>query len=94
MNTSRTRLAEADIEEIAIYISQDNPNAAIRWLDTLEAKFETIAEMPGMGILRGYIRPDLRSLAFGNYLIFYHEIDAGIEILRVLHGARQWEDLL
>lgn len=30
----------------------------------------------------------------GNYLILYRPIEAGVEIVRVLHGARQWRDLL
>jgi toxin ParE1/3/4 len=30
----------------------------------------------------------------GNYVILYRPIEAGVEIVRVLHGARQWQDLL
>lgn len=32
--------------------------------------------------------PALRSSPVGNYLIFYRPLPDGIEILRVLHGAR------
>jgi toxin ParE1/3/4 len=31
---------------------------------------------------------------FRNHLIFYRPIDDGIEIVRVLHGARDWQNLL
>ena len=30
----------------------------------------------------------LRSLPLGNYIIFYRPIDDGIEVVRILHGAR------
>jgi len=33
-------------------------------------------------------------MSFGNYMIVYREVDIGVEIVRVLHGARRWEDLL
>lgn len=50
--------------------------------------------MPGLGVARPDVRPDLRMLPAGNYLILYCEIDGGAEIVRVVHGARQWQDLL
>jgi hypothetical protein len=31
---------------------------------------------------------------FRRYLIFYRLIDSGVEILRVIHGARDIEDIL
>lgn len=47
-----------------------------------------------MGVARFDIRRGLRMFPVGNYLILYREIDDGAEILRVIHGARQWQDLL
>ena len=38
--------------------------------------------------------PGLRMLPAGSYLILYQQVDKGVEIARVLHGARQWQDLL
>lgn len=40
------------------------------------------------------IAPGLRSFPVGKYLIFYRLIDGGLEIVRVLHGARDIENLL
>lgn len=34
------------------------------------------------------------SVFMGNYLIAYREIAGGVEIVRVLHGARRWQGLL
>jgi toxin ParE1/3/4 len=37
---------------------------------------------------------DLRTFPAGNYLILYRQIDDGAEIVRVVHGARRWQELL
>jgi len=50
--------------------------------------------MPAMGIAKPSIRPGLRMLSAGSYLILYQQVDKGMEIVRVTHGARQWQDLL
>lgn len=82
-------LAERNIEEIITYIAMESPAAASRWLGS-----HFVAETPKMGVARPEIRPDLRMFVIGNYLIAYREIAGGVEIVRVLHGARQWQELL
>ncbi len=86
--------AEADIEAIAFYIAEDNPSAALRWYGEMLTHCQRIAEMPGMGIARPEVRADLRTFPVGNYLILYRQIEAGAEIVRVVHGARRWQELL
>ncbi|HMN87717.1 MAG TPA: type II toxin-antitoxin system RelE/ParE family toxin [Bauldia sp.] len=86
--------AEADIEAIVLYIAEDNRAAAKRWLDDIHRHCRKLGEMPGMGVARPDVRPDLRTLSAGNYLILYREVEGGAEIVRVVHGARQWEKLL
>jgi plasmid stabilization system protein ParE len=44
--------AFADLDTIAAFIAQDNPQAALRFLDLLEEKFRLLAESPGIGCLR------------------------------------------
>ena len=41
-----------------------------------------------------YIAPDVRRSSVGNYVIYYRPIHHGIQVLRILHGARQPEDLV
>jgi plasmid stabilization system protein ParE len=36
----------------------------------------------------------LRLLPAGNYLILYYQVGEDAEIVRVVHGARRWQDLL
>jgi toxin ParE1/3/4 len=85
--------AEADIDSIALHIAADNPDAAARWVDQLYERCHKIADHPGIGVARSDVRPGLRMLPFGAYLILYRALDEGVEIVRVLHGARRWETL-
>ena len=86
--------AEADIEAIALYIAEDNPRAAQRWVDGIEEHCARLGDMPGMGVARADVRPDLRMLPVSNYLILYRQVGNDAEIVRVLHSARQWQNLL
>lgn len=85
--------AETDIQDIAAYIALDNFGAAMRWLDQVDEKAERLGEMPKLGVAVSS-RPGLRMFPLGNYLILYREVKNGIEVVRVMHGARQWQKLL
>jgi toxin ParE1/3/4 len=80
--------ARADLQEIEDYISRDNPDAAGRLLLTIDEKCQLLARHPGIGLERSELRPRLRSFAVGNHVIFYLPAKDGIEVVRVLHGAR------
>jgi toxin ParE1/3/4 len=83
-----TTPALRDLEEIHDYIAGDSPTAASRWIDKLEREWQNLVEMTGMGRRREELAPGLRSFPVGVYLIFYREVEDGVQILRVLHGAR------
>jgi toxin ParE1/3/4 len=89
-----TDRAEADLEECWLHIARDDPCSATRFIETILEKCELLAEQPGIGRRRGDLSPDLRSFVVGRYLILYRPIDDGIEVVRVLHGARNIEVLL
>ena len=82
------RKAEEDLLGIWTYIAKDNPQAATLLLRTINGKCRLLAENGKLGPARPDITPDMRYLAVGNYLILYREVSAGIEVVRVLHGAR------
>ncbi len=86
--------AKADIKAVAHYIAKDNRHAAERWFQEVHEKCERIGQMPRIGVSRFDVRPGLRSLPFRNYLILYREAKGGVEIIRIIHGARQWQDLV
>ena len=83
-----------DIESIVLTIAAENPAAAQHWFDRLHKAFTTLGTMPEMGSPRFDVRPDMRLLPIGSYLILYRATVAVAEIVRVIHGAREWEDLV
>ncbi len=85
--------ARSDLDEIWFYIAQDNPDAADRFIRALVSRFPLLASMPEIGRAREELSPHLRSFPVGNYVIFYRLVDSGIEIARVLHGARDFPPL-
>ncbi|MGB7157168.1 MAG: type II toxin-antitoxin system RelE/ParE family toxin [Tepidisphaeraceae bacterium] len=84
----RTPAAEKDLWEIVLHIAPDNEDAAFRLVDAIDERFELLAQFPGAGPARPELLPELRSFPVGNYLILYKPIDDGIEVMRVVHGAR------
>ena len=61
------------------------------WVDRLDAKLRLLAAQLLMGRARDELSPGVRSLPFGRYGIFYLLLSDGIEVLRVLHSARDVE---
>lgn len=89
----RTAQAEEDLIELWIYIAQDNPAAADRLLDAINERCLALADNPLMGRLRPDIAPELRYFTVGNYLILYRTLPDGVQIVRVIHGARDLPNL-
>ena len=85
---TRRPLAETDILEIWDYIADDSLAAADRWVDHLDEQCRVLATQPMMGRARDELAPGVRSFPFGRYVVFYMPLDDGIDVVRVLHGAR------
>lgn len=92
----RTPQARADLSEIADRIAGDDLSAALRFLDAAEA-FSTLLRSPDLGSLGEFQSPRLKGVrrwrvdGFEKYLVFYRVHDVGIEVIRVIHGARDIE---
>ena len=83
-----TRQAREDLIDIWLQIAEDDPQAADRVLDRLDEAASQLAQHPEMGAARGDIRPGLRYQISGSYLLLYRLTDAGVEIVRAVHGRR------
>jgi plasmid stabilization system protein ParE len=70
---TRTRRADRDLEEIAVYIAGNAANAADELIDRFDEKFTLLAQFPYLG----HDRPG-----------FYRLRTDGIIVIRVIHGAR------
>ena len=94
-----TSAADGDIRDIATYIAADNRKAAERFGEELWFAFERIGDAPHSGRAVRTSGVELRvvrvSSRFRRYLIFYRVLgNASVEIVRVLHGARDISALL
>jgi len=90
----RTARAEQDLIDIWRHIAGDNEAAADALLDRIETTCLRLAEHPRLGPARRDIAPDLRYFPVRRYLILYRMAGDGVEIVRVLHGARDLPNLL
>ena len=92
--------ARADLLNHFRYIGRHNLGAARRFLAAAKKAMELLAWMPEIGSIWESPHPFLSGVhvwpirKFKNYLIFYRPIVGGIFVLRVLHGARQVDELL
>lgn len=80
--------AKSDLKEIWQYIAQDSVKNADAFLAQIENKCQTLAENPFLGRSRDELTDNLRSHSIKAYTIFYCPIPNGVEIIRILHGAR------
>lgn len=86
--------AEQDLAEQYAYIAGDNRDAADRYLEAAYDGFRKLDRMPRMGHRFESREPELAGLrswpiqGFEYHTVFYRCLDSEIEVVRVLHGAR------
>lgn len=92
MRVRWTRVALAQLDEIQDYIAQDSPLAAYRVaLELTERPVRLLGENPMLGRIgrargtRELVFPDLP------YILVYRVTDS-VEILALVHAARQWPE--
>jgi toxin ParE1/3/4 len=87
--------AEADLDDIAAYIAADNPERALTFAQELRGRCLQLAQMPeAFPVVSRYEAKGYRRRVVRNYLIFYRIVADTVEIVRILHGARDYERLL
>ncbi|MGZ3341134.1 MAG: type II toxin-antitoxin system RelE/ParE family toxin [Reyranella sp.] len=95
MKVVLSRNAERDLEAIGDWIAQDNPARAVSFVAELVKSCKSIGKTP-----RGFPLVDrsrdlrLRRRVYGDYLIFYDVGTTSVEILHVLHGARDYAQII
>jgi toxin ParE1/3/4 len=86
--------ALADLAEIWAFIAQASVNHADRFARLIDHHLRALARQPHMGRSRPELSADLRSFSVGRYVVFYVPLLKGVEVVRVLHGARDIESIL
>ena len=83
------RYVEGDLREIRDHISKNSPEAARRLMVRFVEAFRLLARRPALGYTReDLLVPSLRFWPVGSYLVIYLAIKQPIEIVAVVHGAR------
>lgn len=88
-------IAEMDLENIGDYIALSNPFRAVSFVREIRAKCLDLAEVPrAFPLLSKHESTGIRRRVHGSYLIFYRIGGDVVEILRILHGATEYERAL
>jgi len=81
--------AEADLDAIWYHIASDSPVNADRFLERLITTLtNTLSTAPLAGRTRDEFGAGLRSFPVENYIAFYRTTKSAVEIIRIIHGAR------
>ena len=94
-----TTAALEDITEIACYFREKSQTVAAKFIQFLDITYEQLTRMPELGTKKDFAHPEMQNVRiwpvkkYRNYLLFYRIEEDRILILRVLHGARDYEGL-
>lgn len=93
-NVKYSELASTDLYENAEYIARDRPEAAIRWIETIEDVCNMLASNKELGQVRkSKNHGACRSFTSGNYVIFFRGFDGGVEIIRIVRAERDLDNV-
>jgi toxin ParE1/3/4 len=90
---AKTPAAEVDLCELWLHIADDSPTIADQFLDLIGAKCSLLAKHPELGESHPEFGDRVRLFPVASYVIVYRPIEGGIELIRVLHGGRDFESL-
>jgi toxin ParE1/3/4 len=80
--------AENDLLDTWLYIAEDQPVNADRYLDKLQEKVQKLAEFPDLGRDRPELAKGLRSFPVDRYNLYYAVTETKLVLVRVLPGDR------
>jgi toxin ParE1/3/4 len=86
-----TPTSRNDVVDILKYLRARSRRGALGVLRAIHITFQFLAENPGAGQAREELAANLRSFPvnrYRHYLVFYRPLRDGIQVIRVLHGAR------
>jgi toxin ParE1/3/4 len=92
--------ASIDLDEQFAYIAEDNFDAALNFFDATRQTFSQLAQLPSIGSTYNVSNPRLVGLrkwavrGFNKHLVFYLERDEYIEVVRLIHSARDISQIL
>jgi toxin ParE1/3/4 len=82
-----------DLAKIQAFISRDNPDRALSFVEELRRHARAVAKNPPANRVRRELGHDIRVVRYRGYLLFYRVVGSDVRLLRVEHGARDLSEL-
>jgi toxin ParE1/3/4 len=83
--------ALADLKAISAFIAEDNPSRARSFSAELRARCASLSKHPRrFPVARDRVGIQIHKLVHGRYLIFYRVLATHVDVMRVIHSARDW----
>lgn len=90
-----THRAQIELTEILEFIAQRSPHNAARVGEEFQAAMQQLGQMPGMGHRREDVTDlPVRFWSVHSYLIVYRDDCRPIDIVHIVHGARNLKAIL
>jgi len=91
----RTNAAEHDLGEIAWYIAvhENRPLIAYKNIDEIITKCDLLASNPLLGTAKPELGDNYRAFTHKRWVIIFRSIEAGIEVMRIVDGSRDFSKL-
>jgi toxin ParE1/3/4 len=89
MKVNWTQKGRQRLQQPYDYISTDQPDNALNYVDKITRRVELLAMQPRSGkVVEKYQRDDIREIYEGDYRIIYRILVERIDILTVRHSSR------
>lgn len=84
-----TKMAERELDQIFVYWAQRaGVDIADKLIDSIEGRFALLGDYPFVGRKCDELAPGVFRFLAGDYLIYYRKRRSMIQIIHVIHGAR------
>lgn len=88
-----SQLADRDLDDIWDYVAQFSVLQADKLWDRFQTRLEYLARWNTLGRSRFELCANCRSHPFGKYCFYFRPTESGIEVLRILHSARDLDQI-
>ena len=94
-----TPTVQVDIAEIGFYLAQRSRTVEDRFYKAVDHSIQFLLKAPRSGERRSYSNPEYADMrvwqvsGFSNYLIFYRADETTLTVVRVIHGARDYDTM-
>jgi toxin ParE1/3/4 len=93
MRLKLSRFVEGDLEAIADFIAEDNPERAVSFIRQIRHQILEIGKQPLLYQLRVEIGEGARLAIVGHYVVLFRVIARTVRIERVVYGGRELPQL-